>query len=406
MTAALHVIAALLLLACVPLAVAVSVLGVQVLAAWLARSESRFIVRGASERAADAADRPRLAVLTPAHDEADGIGAMLAALAPQMRADDRMLVVADNCTDDTAAIARAAGATVVERAHATLRGKSFALAFGVDAMRADPPAVVVVVDADCRLRPGSLDALAHGVVRHDRPLQALDLMIAPPDAGLSRRLAEFAWRVRNWVRPAGAHRLGLPCQLMGTGMAFTWDMIVDAPLANGSLAEDMKLGIDFALRGKPPLFCDDALVTSHFPDSAAATRSQRTRWEHGHLETIFREMPPIVWNALRRLDGRLLGMALDLCVPPLALLATLLLALDGAAIVLWALGAPAWLPAMPLALTLAFIATATLAWAIRGRDLVRFREMLSIPLYILAKLPIYARFLFKRQKAWVRTDRK
>ena len=406
MTTMLQVFAVLLLVACVPIAVAVVVLGVQVIAASVARPASKSRVPGLADSAAEQIPRPRLAVLTPAHDEADGIGAMLEALAPQMRAGDRMLVVADNCTDDTASIARALGATVVKRASATLRGKSFALAFGVDAMRADPPEVVVVVDADCRLRPGSLDALAHGVTRHGRPQQALDLMLAPPDAGLAQRLAEFAWRVRNWVRPEGAHHLGLPCQLMGTGMAFTWDMIVDAPLANGSLAEDMKLGIDFALRGQPPMFCDLALVISAFPDSAAATRSQRTRWEHGHLETIFREMPPIVWSALRRRDARLLGMALDLCVPPLALLATLLLGLDVASIVLWTIGSPAWLPGVPLALTLAFIATATLAWTLRGRDLVRFRELMSIPLYILTKLPIYARFLFRRQKQWVRTERK
>ncbi len=117
-------------------------------------------------------------------------------------------------------------------------------------------------------------------------------------------------------------------------------------------------------------------------------------------------MPPIVWSALRRRDARLLGMALDLCVPPLALLATLLLGLDVASIVLWTIGSPAWLPGVPLALTLAFIATATLAWTLRGRDLVRFRELMSIPLYILTKLPIYARFLFRRQKQWVRTERK
>jgi hypothetical protein len=84
------------------------------------------------------------------------------------------------------------------------------------------------------------------LTRTGRPVQALYLMLAPADAGLARRLAQFAWRVRNWARPAGWHRLGLPCQLMGTGMAFSWDMLRDAPLANASIVEDMKLGIDLA----------------------------------------------------------------------------------------------------------------------------------------------------------------
>ena len=394
-----HVIGTLLALACLPVAVAVLVFAVQVVAACLAPRRSTGALQ------ADPAARPRIAVLTPAHDEAEGMGAMLAALQPQLRAGDRMVVVADNCTDETAAIARAAGAVVVERVDATLRGKSFALAFGVDAMRADPPDVVVVVDADCRLAPGSLDALANGVVIEDRPMQALDLMIAVPGAGVSRRFAEFAWRVRNWVRPAGAHRLGLPCQLMGTGMAFTWSMIAQARLATGALAEDMNLGIDFAMAGKPPLFCETALVTSYFPESAAAIKSQRTRWEHGHLETIFREMPRVLASAVVRSDVRLLGMALDLCVPPLALLAALLLGLDAAGAVAWAFGATR-VVGVSVALTVVFAAAVMLAWAIRGRDLIRFTELLSVPIYIAAKVPIYVRFLFRRQKHWVRTDRK
>ena len=395
-----HVIGTLLALACVPVAIAVLVFAVQVVAACLAPRRSTGALQ-----AGDPAIRPRIAVLTPAHDEAEGIGAMLAALQPQLRTGDRMFVVADNCTDETAAIARAAGAVVVERVDATLRGKSFALAFGVDAMRADPPDVVVVVDADCRLAPGSLDALANGVVIEDRPMQALDLMIAVPGAGVSRRFAEFAWRVRNWVRPAGAHRLGLPCQLMGTGMAFSWSMIAQARLATGALAEDMNLGIDFAMAGKPPLFCETALVTSYFPESAAAIKSQRTRWEHGHLETIFREMPRVLLRAVARADLRLLGMALDLCVPPLALLAALLLGLDAVGAVAWAFGATR-VVGVSVALTVVFAAAVMLAWAIRGRDLIRFTELLSVPIYIAAKVPIYVRFLFRRQKQWVRTDRK
>jgi cellulose synthase/poly-beta-1,6-N-acetylglucosamine synthase-like glycosyltransferase len=398
MTAA-HVIGILLGLACLPVAIAVLVFATQVVAACLAPRRSTGALQ------ADPSTRPRIAVLTPAHDEAEGMGAMLAALQPQLRAGDRMVVVADNCTDETAAIARAAGAVVVERVDATLRGKSFALAFGVDAMRADPPDVVVVVDADCRLAPGSLDALANGVVIKDRPMQALDLMIAVPGAGVSRRFAEFAWRVRNWVRPAGAHQLGLPCQLMGTGMAFTWSMIAQARLATGALAEDMNLGIDFAMAGKPPLFCETALVTSYFPESAAAIKSQRTRWEHGHLETIFREMPRVLASAVVRADVRLLGMALDLCVPPLALLAALLLGLDAVGAVAWAFGATRVVD-VSVALTVVFAAAVMLAWAIRGRDLIRFTELLSVPIYVAAKVPIYVRFLFRRQKQWVRTDRK
>jgi cellulose synthase/poly-beta-1,6-N-acetylglucosamine synthase-like glycosyltransferase len=398
MSLVVQILSILLAIAAIPLVIAVAVFATQVVAAASARRPSLQGGDGTPKRA-------RLAVLLPAHDEAGGIARTLDGLKPQLRAGDRMLVVADNCSDETAAIARLAGADVVERSHATQRGKGFALAFGVDALRADPPGLVVILDADCDIAPGALDALARCVATSDRPAQALYLMLAAPAASLPRRLAQFAWRVRNWVRPAGWHRLGLPCQLMGTGMAFTWAMLRDAPLANASIVEDMKLGIDLACGGQAPVFCAEALVTSAFPESVAASRTQRTRWEHGHLEMILREVPAMLRRALSHRDARLLGMALDLCVPPLALLAAAAIVATAAAAGLWAGSGHVALLVIHGALLAVFILAALLAWSVRGRDLVRLRELLSIPLYIGAKLPIYVRFLVRRQKQWVRTDR-
>ncbi len=387
----------LLVLAALPAAVFVAVFCAQVLAAIRPLAEAAVRTKGHA--------RARIAVLVPAHDEASGIARTLAAVTGQLHGNDRVLVVADNCSDDTAAIARAAGAQVVERFHDTDRGKGFALAFGVDALRADPPGLVVILDADCELGPGALDALAASVAATDRPAQALYLMTAPADARLPRRLAQFAWRVRNRVRPAGWHRLGLPCQLMGTGMAFTWPMLRSAPLANASIVEDMKLGIDLAAAGRPPVFCPDALVTSTFPESTAATSTQRTRWEHGHLEMILREVPGLLAAAWRRGDWRLVGMALDLCVPPLALLAALLLAGTVASALFSWWAADVTLVGAWLVLLATFILAVLTAWRVHGSDLVRFVELLSIPLYVAAKVPIYVRFIVRRERRWVRTDR-
>jgi cellulose synthase/poly-beta-1,6-N-acetylglucosamine synthase-like glycosyltransferase len=381
------------------LLVPVGVLALQLFAQALERRPPVTVV--------SSADSPRrsLAVLVPAHNEEGGIAAALATVVAQLRDGDRLLVVADNCSDATAATARAAGAEVVERS-STLRGKGYALACGIDHLRADPPAAVVIVDADCVLTAGALDALMTDLAATSRPVQALYLMLAAPDAGLGRRLAQFAWRVRNWSRPAGWHRLGLPCQLMGTGMAFSWPMLEHARLANASIVEDMKLGIELAVGGAAPVFCDNALVTSMFPQSGAAAGTQRTRWEHGHIEMILREVPPLLRAAVARRDLRLAGMALDLAVPPLALLAGLL-GLDGAlSFGGWWLGGGATALVLASALLANFTAAILAAWAVRGRDLVRLTELLAVPWYILAKLPIYLRFIVRRQKDWVRTDRK
>lgn len=386
----------LLLLACLlVLAVPVAVFSLQVLAACLP----------ARRPGAPPAVRPSVALLVPAHDEARGIAATLKNLLAQLQPGDRLLVVADNCSDDTAARARAEGAEVIERQHDRLRGKGYALAFGVDHLRAAPPTVLVIVDADCELAPGALDPLVAACLQADAPAQALYLMQHATPPGLNGRVAEFAWRVKNWVRPRGAARLGLPCALMGTGMAFPWRLIERAELATGSIVEDMQLGIDLARSGHAPVFCEPALVTSRFPDTPAAVASQRTRWEHGHLGMILQRAPGLVAAGLRRGDVRLLGLAADLVVPPLALLVLLLVSLWLAAgAVAWAgLGAVAWLAA---SLGLGLLASAVgLAWVGWGRAVLSLADLVSVPWYVAGKLGIYLRFWSHRQKDWVRTDR-
>ena len=157
--------------------------------------------------------------------------------------------------------------------------------------RNNPPDVLIIIDADCQVSPDCLNILARQAQNTNRPVQALYLMHAPENKSLTQAIAEFAWLVKNQVRPLGLKRLGLPCQLMGTGMAFPWAVIDRADLAHGDMVEDMKLGIDLALQGYAPLFCPDTLVSSEFPSSEQVSDKQRTRWEHGHMATILIESP-------------------------------------------------------------------------------------------------------------------
>jgi len=349
--------------------------------------------------------RARVAIVMPAHDEAAGIAAAIATVLPQLRAGDRLLVVADNCSDDTARIAAAAGASVVERHDLTRRGKGYALDHGVRSLAADPPEVVVILDSDCALQPGALDHLVNRCMLTQRPAQALYLMQSPAAAGLGTRMAEFAWVLKNQVRALGMKNLELPCQLMGTGMAFTWDCIEAAPLASGHLVEDLQLGLDLAAAGTPPLFCPEALVTSFFPVHTDGARAQRTRWEQGHLAVIASVGPGLLWRALRERRGDLLALAIDLCVPPLAMLALLTVAgivLTAAWTMLGGSSAPLQVAVLAL---LFFGAAVGLAWHGFGRRLVTSSELMRAPFYVMAKMPMYLRLLTKRQTEWVRTRR-
>lgn len=386
------------------LAVPALVLGLQIVAAVLPGRVRREV----GLPTAAAAARPRLAILVPAHNERVGLQATLRAIQAQLRPGDRLLVVADNCTDDTAAIARQAGAEVAERHDALRRGKGYALDHGVRQLSADPPQILVMLDADCIAHPGALDALAAESQASGRPAQALYLMEAPASTtpvGLKLRAAQFAWRVKNHARPLGLRRCGGPCQLMGTGMAFPWTLIEHAPLASGHLVEDMQLGIDLALAGKPPRFVPEALVTSTFPETDAGAASQRTRWEHGHIATLLSAGPRLLGAGLRLARPSVVAMAVDLMVPPLALLMLLHLVL-GAVNVLAATVLGWTGPLVLSAVALMLLGGAVLlAWLGFGRDVISLRELATAPLYALRKLPMYGAFLKKRQAEWVRAKR-
>ena len=360
------------------------------------------------EEPAPSAATPRsatLAVLMPAHDEAGGIEPAIRAVVAQLGPGDRLLVVADNCSDATASVARAAGAEVVERQDAQRRGKGYALDFGVRWLERQPPGLVVIVDADCIVAPHAIERLARQCLATTRPVQALYLMHAAPGAPLGLRIAEFAWVVKNKLRPLGGAALGWPCQLMGTGMAFPWPVIQRAPLASGHLVEDMQLGLDLAAAGAPPGFCPHALVSSVFPTESDAVTSQRTRWEHGHLSVIASVGPRMLWRAVLSRNVVLAAMLLDLMVPPLAALVLALAGLLLADAASWGLGGSVGPLGVAAAAALLLVCAVVLAWVQEGRRIVTLRELISLPLYVAAKIPVYVRLFTKRQVEWVRTKR-
>ena len=351
------------------------------------------------------APRIRVAILIPAHNEEGGIAATLQSIVPQLQDHDRLLVVADNCTDGTGTIAQSEGAEVVFRTNLEKRGKGFALDFGIRHLSSNPPDIVIVVDADCQVDPHAIDHLAKLCAQVRRPAQAQYLMRNQGTVPLSLRIAEFAWLVKNLVRPLGLARLGLPCQLMGSGMAFPWASLSNLDLANAHIVEDMKMGLDLARLGVAPIFCPDAIVLSTFPTHEQGIKDQRTRWEHGHLGIISSEVPGAFLQGVKSMDIPLAAMALDLCVPPIALLMTLVSVLWSLTAIFYATtGYVAPLLTMTCgAVTLGL--TVIAAWASHGRRIVSFPNLLSASLYPLWKVPMYLRFVFSRQNEWVRSKR-
>lgn len=350
--------------------------------------------------------RAPVAVLVPAHNESSGLVPTLANIQNQLLPGDRLLVIADNCSDDTATVAKAAGADVVERNDPAKRGKGYALDWGVQHLRSNPPRIVIMVDADCRLADGAISYLAYTCAATCRPVQALYLMTAPLASEINHQAAEFSWRVKNWLRPLGLRALNLPCQLMGTGMAFPWDTIRSADLGSAQIVEDLKLGLDLTLAGHPPLFCPSARVTSEFPSSVKGAGTQRKRWEQGHLNLILNFAPRLLATAIARRDWNLLAITLDLAVPPLSLLGMLVLGVFGLSFSFAVAGYSAAALTLSTVSLLAFALAAFLAWLKCGRDVVPPSALLQIPSYAIRKLKLYRQLASgKTDSQWTRTDR-
>jgi cellulose synthase/poly-beta-1,6-N-acetylglucosamine synthase-like glycosyltransferase len=353
----------------------------------------------------DAHNPPAFSVIIPAHNEASGIERTLINLLSEVESREQICVVADNCDDETATISSSLGVTVLERADAFKKGKGYALDFGLNYLSENPPEVVIIIDADCQVCPGTLKNIAIQSQEQKRPVQAEYRMLLPPTPSSRDRVSNFAVTFKNTVRAAGLSRLRLPILLGGTGMAFPWEALKNVDLASGQIVEDMTLGIDLAIAGYSPTLASDALVTSHLPSSDAGASSQRTRWEHGHLKVLSTCLPLLVTAAFTQKRPGLLAMAIDIAIPPLALWVII-----GACLTLSALGfSSLGKTSLPLVFQLIsdiFILTSVLlAWWKAGRKELPLLELLTVPLYVLWKIPIYLGFLIKPQTSWIRTKR-
>lgn len=345
-----------------------------------------------------------IAVLIPAHNEERGIGKCVASVLNAAPPGLRVVVVADNCSDATAQVARDAGAQVIERTDPDHRGKGFALACGRDGLRASPPSAVVVLDADCPSDPLTLADLAAVAFRRRVPVQACYALTADTSASPVVQISNFAFLLKNHVRQRGLARIGGVAVLTGTGMAFPWHIFEAADLASGNIVEDLAIGIDQMRAGNRSFYLERARV-----ESAAAgheeTLSQRRRWEHGFLAMARAYALPLMAQGLVRRDVASVALGAHLSVPPLALLlllGSLVLAMLAIATLFGGGSTAFWVLA---ALMIATIAMIAVSWYRYGRATLTVAAIAQIPLYVLWKIPNYIRLVTAPEKSWTRTRR-
>ena len=367
-----------------------------------------FFYEGYAQETRAVPPQKRIAVLVPAHDEAALIarcvGSLLTQTYPSHLYD--VIVVADNCTDDTASIARSAGAEVLARDEPGARGKGRALRWAIDQMldRPSPPDAVVVVDADAVADPDFLSVLVRPFESGAAAVQGESLLFDDGSPAASLRAAAFL--LINRVRPAGRSVFRLPADLAGTGMLLDSELLRAYPWDAFTSTEDLEYTVNLRLGGVRPVFAGGAIVHSPSAPSAEAATHQQLRWEGGKLHLAKKHVARLVRDALRRRDGRLLGLAFDLAVPPLALLSAGAVAatvVGGPLVLLGAL--PPW-SLGPWLATLASIPVYVLV-GLRAARAPRsaYRSLAHAPWYVVRKAFTLHRLLEFDADTWVRTDR-
>jgi 1,2-diacylglycerol 3-beta-glucosyltransferase len=347
----------------------------------------------------------RFDVIVPAHDEASVIERTVASLRKIDWPADRfqVWVIADNCTDTTAALARRAGAEVLERHDTSLRGKGYALEYAFRASRERGWAkALVVVDADAEVSSNLLAAFA---ARLENGVQAVQAHygILNPMASWRTRLITIAKAAFHIVRSRARERLQLSCGIRGNGWCVTHELLNHVPYHAYSLTEDLEYGIDIGLAGFRVAYADEAHSNAEMVTDENVASTQRRRWEDGRFQLIRSRTIPLLLAALRRKDAVCLDLALDLMVLPLSYvtLNVLLLMCCALAAAYWHLAQASWLW-LSLACAASLLFYVLRGWQLSGIGARGLLDLARAPVFVIWKLMLMLR---TRTQGWVRTAR-
>ena len=347
----------------------------------------------------------RFGVLIPAHDEETLVGRLLASLEQldYPRENYDVCVVADNCSDRTADLARSTGARVYERFDTERKAKGFALHWLLEQLRDEGSQydAFVVLDADSVVSANFLRGMDF---RLERGSQVVQAYYSVSNAGQSTvtSLRSAALAAIHYVRPLGRSLLGLSCGLKGNGMCFAASIIERFGWRWFTLAEDVEFHLALIRAGIRVDFAPEATVQADMPVTLAQAATQNARWEQGRLLLVRRSVPGLIARALRTGSLAQLDAAAEQLIPPLSVP----FALSGLCVVsAWALGS------LELAVLGGLNLLGQMLYVLVGLTLVgaprqTFVALSTAPVYIAWKLGLYCRALVRGQGSpWVRTTR-
>lgn len=233
----------------------------------------------------------RFMAIIPAHNEEAVIGNLVESLKRQNYNKELydIYVIADNCTDNTAKVAKEAGAIVYERYHATKKTKGYALDWFLQQKMEEnaPYDAFFVFDADNIVDSNFIKNMNKKLCQGEDVVQGYRDIKNPTDSWITAGYAIFYWTMHRFYHLA-RYNLGLSPLLNGTGFMVRFDVIKPQGWDTETLTEDIEFSLKRIIKGKKLGWATDAICYDEQPVGFKQSWSQRSRWTVGHIQCIKR----------------------------------------------------------------------------------------------------------------------
>ena len=231
----------------------------------------------------------RFMAIIPAHNEEAVIENLIESLKNQNYNKDLydIYVIADNCTDNTAKVAKEAGAIVYERFNNAKKTKGYALDwFLKQKIEEDAPYdAFFVFDADNIVHPDFIKNMNKKLCQGEEVVQGYRDIKNPTDSWITAGYALFYWTMHRFYHLA-RYNLGLSPLLNGTGFMVKFDIVKPQGWDTVTLTEDIEFSLKRIIKGKRLGWATDAICYDEQPVGFKQSWSQRSRWTVGHMQCM------------------------------------------------------------------------------------------------------------------------
>lgn len=263
----------------------------------------------------------RFAVIIPAHNEEEVISKLLINLKevdyPDYLYD--IFVVADNCKDNTAAIARSYNVNVLERINHLQKGKGYALKYAFHKIGLTNGSsnydAAVVFDADNLVKENFLEVMNNRLINGEKIIQAYVDSKNPADNWVTATFSMMFW-INDRFNLLSRYNVGLSAVLMGTGMCISADTLNKTGWNTTTLTEDLEYSIQALSQGIKTAFTKETRIYDEKPMSFTASCRQRLRWARGQLSVVFKYVPDLIYQGIKQKNIAILDGGLRLFQQP------------------------------------------------------------------------------------------